>query len=273
MAAAEKDSAGRSTVVGVGIGAPGPLDTRQGVVLLTPNLGWANFPLRDRVERGARAARHARQRRQLRRARRVVARRGARRGVRGRAHHRDRHRRRHHPRRPALPRRVRRGRRDRAHDHRLHRPPLQVRQLRLPRGLRVGARHRARARSRASRAAPRPTSPAQTSAATCRGSPPRRSTRRRHEGDDFALEVVRDTAKFLGAGVANLVNIFNPEVVVICGGVTLAGDRLFVRSGARSSAAPSSPPSSAAASSRARCPAPPACSARRECSGAGGSRN
>jgi len=47
-------------------------------------------------------------------------------------------------------------------------------------------------------------------------------------GDDYALEVVRDTAKFLGAGVGNLVNIFNPDVVVIAGGVTLAGDRLFV---------------------------------------------
>jgi glucokinase len=49
-----------------------------------------------------------------------------------------------------------------------------------------------------------------------------------HDGDPFALEVVRDTAKFLGAGVANIINIFNPGVVVICGGVTLAGDRLFV---------------------------------------------
>ena len=43
-----------------------------------------------------------------------------------------------------------------------------------------------------------------------------------------ALEVVRDTAKFLGAGVANLLNIFNPDTFVILGGVTLAGDHLFV---------------------------------------------
>ena len=49
-----------------------------------------------------------------------------------------------------------------------------------------------------------------------------------HDGDEFALEVVRDTAKILGAGVANLLNIFNPDVVVILGGVTLAGDSLFV---------------------------------------------
>ncbi len=49
-----------------------------------------------------------------------------------------------------------------------------------------------------------------------------------HNGDDFAQEVVRDTAKFLGAGVASMINTFNPEMVVIMGGVTLAGDRLFV---------------------------------------------
>ncbi len=49
----------------------------------------------------------------------------------------------------------------------------------------------------------------------------------RHE-DDYALELVRETAKFLGAGVANLVNTFNPDVIVLVGGVTQAGDRLFV---------------------------------------------
>lgn len=49
-----------------------------------------------------------------------------------------------------------------------------------------------------------------------------------HDSDEFALEVVRDTAKFLGAGVANLLNIFNPDTFVIAGGVTLAGDKLFL---------------------------------------------
>ena len=48
-----------------------------------------------------------------------------------------------------------------------------------------------------------------------------------HRGDDLAGHVVRDTAKFLGIGVANFLNIFNPEVVVIAGGVTQAGDALF----------------------------------------------
>ena len=46
-------------------------------------------------------------------------------------------------------------------------------------------------------------------------------------GDPLAREVVRETAGFLGTGVANLVNIFNPDVVVLAGGVTDAGDALF----------------------------------------------
>jgi glucokinase len=47
-------------------------------------------------------------------------------------------------------------------------------------------------------------------------------------GDPLANELVRDTARYLGVGVANLLNIFNPDVVVIAGGVTQAGDVLFV---------------------------------------------
>ncbi|MFN8580624.1 MAG: ROK family protein [Gemmatimonadaceae bacterium] len=47
------------------------------------------------------------------------------------------------------------------------------------------------------------------------------------KGDELALDVVRETARFLGAGIANLLNIFNPDVVVIAGGVTQAGDPLF----------------------------------------------
>ena len=48
-----------------------------------------------------------------------------------------------------------------------------------------------------------------------------------NDGDPWALEVVRETAALLGAAVASFINIFNPEVVVICGGVTQAGDKLF----------------------------------------------
>ena len=48
------------------------------------------------------------------------------------------------------------------------------------------------------------------------------------KGDHYATEVVHDTAKFLGAGLANVINILNPEMIVISGGVTRAGDHLFV---------------------------------------------
>jgi glucokinase len=46
-------------------------------------------------------------------------------------------------------------------------------------------------------------------------------------GDPVAIEVVRDTAHFIGVGIANLINVFNPDTVVIAGGVTQAGDQLF----------------------------------------------
>lgn len=46
-------------------------------------------------------------------------------------------------------------------------------------------------------------------------------------GDTMATEVVRETGRILGAGVSNLLNTFNPDVVVMAGGVTQAGDELF----------------------------------------------
>lgn len=47
------------------------------------------------------------------------------------------------------------------------------------------------------------------------------------QGDAYAGEVMVETAKLLGAGIANIVNILNPDAVVIVGGVTRAGDYLF----------------------------------------------
>lgn len=46
-------------------------------------------------------------------------------------------------------------------------------------------------------------------------------------GDPLAVEVFAEAARSLGVGVVNVVNIFNPDVVVLGGGVTQAGDRLF----------------------------------------------
>jgi glucokinase len=48
------------------------------------------------------------------------------------------------------------------------------------------------------------------------------------QGDALASEIVRDTARYLGVGIANLLNILNADVVVVAGGVTQAGDALFV---------------------------------------------
>ncbi|MFS8639035.1 MAG: ROK family protein, partial [Gemmatimonadota bacterium] len=39
----------REDFAGVGIGSPGPLDRKTGTVINTPNLGWRNFPLRDLI--------------------------------------------------------------------------------------------------------------------------------------------------------------------------------------------------------------------------------
>lgn len=48
------------------------------------------------------------------------------------------------------------------------------------------------------------------------------------QGDAVASEIVRDTARYLGVGIANLLNILNADVVVVAGGVTQAGDALFI---------------------------------------------
>lgn len=44
------------------------------------------------------------------------------------------------------------------------------------------------------------------------------------KGDAVALEVFEETGYYLGLCVANLINLFNPEMVVIGGGIAQAGD-------------------------------------------------
>lgn len=43
---------GDAQVAGIGVGAPGPLDRRTGVVLETPNLGWREIPLVEMITQG-----------------------------------------------------------------------------------------------------------------------------------------------------------------------------------------------------------------------------
>jgi glucokinase len=48
-----------------------------------------------------------------------------------------------------------------------------------------------------------------------------------HDGDEAALEALAIIGRNLGVGIANYANIFNPEVVVIGGGVIAAGELLL----------------------------------------------
>ena len=47
------------------------------------------------------------------------------------------------------------------------------------------------------------------------------------QGDEFAKWVMQETGRWIGTGVGSLINIFNPEKVVLCGGMIAAGDILF----------------------------------------------
>ena len=52
-------------------------------------------------------------------------------------------------------------------------------------------------------------------------------TRLAREGDEFALSVLEESGRWLGIGIAGFVNIFNPEVVAIGGGVMAAGELIL----------------------------------------------
>lgn len=47
------------------------------------------------------------------------------------------------------------------------------------------------------------------------------------EGDKLAFNIMEKTGEYLGIGIANMVNIFNPQLVVIGAGVAQAGDILL----------------------------------------------
>ncbi len=47
--------------------------------------------------------------------------------------------------------------------------------------------------------------------------------------DKVACRVVQETAYYLGAGLSSTVNLFNPEVIVIGGGVAIASGRNFIK--------------------------------------------
>ena len=47
------------------------------------------------------------------------------------------------------------------------------------------------------------------------------------DGDHLASDVITKSAIYLGIGMVNLVNIFNPEMIIVGGGVVKLGDLLL----------------------------------------------
>lgn len=214
-----------STCLGVGIGAPGPLDTERGIVHLTPNLGWVNFPLRDRIQSAlqlpaaldndancavlgewwmgaARGTRHALG---------ITIGTGIGGGIiiDGRLYH---------------------GASDCAGE--IGHASIDANGRRCKCGNDGCLEAYASGPAIARRAVEAIEAGAETSLPQRAGGRLDAITAQMvyeaaHEGDELAREVVNDTARFLGSGLSNLLNIFNPEVVVVCGGVTGAGDLLF----------------------------------------------
>lgn len=212
-------------VAGVGIGVPGPLDIARGMVLLTPNLGWVDFPLRDRISAAldlpavidndancailgetwlgaARGARFAIG---------MTIGTGIGGGIvmQGRLHH---------------------GAADCAGE--IGHITIEMNGRRCGCGNYGCLEAYASGPAIAMRAVEQVRFGAASLLSTLADDDLDRVSAQMvyaaaQQGDAVALEVVRDTAHYLGTGVANLLNIFNPDLVVIVGGVTQAGDHLF----------------------------------------------
>ena len=212
-------------VVGVGIGSPGPLDTKTGVVLWTPNLGWTDFPLRGHVseavglpatlDNDANCAIFGEWWRGAARGSNVVVGLTIGTGIGGGV---------------VLNGEIYHGAGDVAGE--LGHMTIDSTGRRCKCGNYGCLEAYASGTAIAERAVEGIEVGAETSLPDYVNGDLSQVTAQlvydtAQEGDDYALEVIKDTARFLGTGVANLINIFNPEVVVICGGVTAAGDKLF----------------------------------------------
>lgn len=56
---------------------------------------------------------------------------------------------------------------------------------------------------------------------------PRIIARAAEEGDDFSRELIRETGEYLGIWLGGMVNVLEPDIIVIGGGVSLIGEALF----------------------------------------------
>ena len=227
LAAISETGASRSDFVGIGVGAPGPLDRENGIVLLAPNLGWNDFPLRDRIQErlqltttldnDANCATFGEWWQGAAKGGRNVIGLTIGTGIGGGL---------------IIDGQLFHGSSDMAGEIGHTTIDLNGRLCKCGNygcleAYASGPAIATRARESLVREESSSSMPgmvngnlesitAQTvyDAATA--------------GDPVASEIVRDTARYLGAGIANLLNTFNPDIVVVAGGVTAAGDALFV---------------------------------------------
>lgn len=212
-------------VEGAGIGSPGPLNTKTGVVLLTPNLGWTNMPLRDRVSEGlglpatldndANCAIYGEWWRGAARGAKYVIGLTLGTGIGGGI---------------VIDGKIYHGASDVAGE--FGHVTIDANGRHCKCGNYGCIEAYASGPAIAERAIEGIQSGTDTSLSQYVNGDLSKITAQivyeaANDGDEWALEIVRETASLLGASVASFVNIFNPEVVVICGGVTQAGDRLF----------------------------------------------
>jgi len=215
----------RGDVLGVGVGAPGPLDRERGVVLTTPNLGWVNFPLRDviaertglavKLDNDANCATLGEWWLGAARGGRNVVGVTIGTGIGGGL---------------ILDGRLYHGSSDVAGE--IGHTTIDVTGRRCKCGNYGCLEAYASGPSIAERAREQMQGDHDSLMYTLVDGEVERLTAAivydaAKQGDATALEVVRETARFLGAGIANLLNVFNPDVVVIAGGVTQAGETLF----------------------------------------------
>ncbi|MGH7656166.1 MAG: ROK family protein [Gemmatimonadaceae bacterium] len=226
IAAVTKETgATRDDILGVGIGSPGPLDRERGIVITTPNLGWHNFPLRDRVadatalratlDNDANCATLGEWW--------IGAARGGRNvvgmtigtGIGGGL---------------ILDGKLYHGSSDVAGE--IGHTSIEFNGRRCKCGNEGCLEAYASGPATAERA--REALAGGESSALIAMAGGDLSTLTAHhvydaalKGDRVAREIVRETARFIGAGIANLLNIFNPDVVVLAGGVAEAGEELF----------------------------------------------
>ncbi len=223
----EATGASRDAILGVGIGAPGPLDREKGVVIVAPNLGWRNFPLRDRIserlglpatlDNDANCATVGEWWQGAARGGRNVIGMTIGTGIGGGL---------------IIDGKLFHGSSDVAGEIGHTTIDLNGRHCKCGNYGCLEAYASGPAIATRAREVLMREETASLLPSLVGGNPESITAETVYKaaqlGDAVANEIVRDTARYLGAGIANLLNIINADVVVVAGGVTLAGDTLFV---------------------------------------------